>query len=104
MKERIRSVEGLFGTIIHYDSSGRYVGESRPGLLDGEYNHYSIENGYEGYSTPGITADMIHHDYANKPVAYSIEGPLSTTHYSDEGYIGSSYEDDWGSTTYIDFD
>ena len=98
----IRTEKGLYGILYHYDASGNRVGESRPGLFDGEYNHISYDNGYEGYSTPGITADLIHYDAEGSVSGFSIDGPIAMTHYGLDGYAGASYADNWGASTYFD--
>lgn len=43
MAKKGYSRQGLFGTINHYDNSGRKVGHSNPGLF-GSMNHYDSNN------------------------------------------------------------
>jgi hypothetical protein len=52
-KKEIISRPGLFGTVRHYDSNGRKVGESSPGFF-GTTNHYDAKGHKIGESCPGF--------------------------------------------------
>ena len=47
-KEKITSRRGWMGTIEHYDSKGRKIGESRPGFFG--TNHYDSKGRSAGKS------------------------------------------------------
>ena len=46
---------GFFGTINHYDASGKKIGESRPGFFGG-MNNYDANGHKVGHSSPGFLA------------------------------------------------
>ena len=51
MKKDGYSRPGFFGTINHYDASGKKVGESRPGFFGG-MNNYDANGHKVGHSSP----------------------------------------------------
>ena len=100
MSQRIKSIKGLFGQIIHYED-GVKVGESCPGLFEGSQNHYDAEGRYIGYSNRGMIADLVHHDEHGGCIGETHIGVFGQKkHYSaDHGYIGETWDGFVGSAT-----
>ena len=48
------SREGFFGEIIHYDSKGNKIGESRPGFWGDTYSNYDAKGNKIGETRPGL--------------------------------------------------
>ena len=61
MKKDGYSRPGFFGTINHYDASGKKIGESRPGFFGG-MNNYDANGHKVGHSSPGFFGGMNHYD------------------------------------------
>ena len=57
MKKDGYSRPGFFGTINHYDASGKKVGESRPGFFGG-MNNYDANGHKVGHSSPGFPREV----------------------------------------------
>jgi len=93
MSQRIKSIKGLFGQIIHYED-GSKVGESWPGLFSGTQKHYDASGRYIGYSSPGMIADLVHYDAHGNYIGETHTGLFGQKkHYStDHGYIGKTWE------------
>ena len=93
MSKIIKSIEGLFGQIIHY-KDGVKVGESWPGLFEGSQNHYDAEGRYVGYSGRGMIADLVHHDEHGNYIGETHTGLFGQKkHYSaDRRYVGETWE------------
>lgn len=53
MSKKRYSRPGLFGSINHYDSNGKKVGESCPGFFGG-LNHYDDKGHKRGHGNPGF--------------------------------------------------
>lgn len=68
MKRKIKSIKGLFGQTIHYED-GIKVGESWPGLFSGTQKHYDTSGRYVGHSSPGMIEDLVHHDKHSKYIS-----------------------------------
>lgn len=93
---RYHTVKGLFGQLIHYKDGVR-IGESRPSIIKGVYNHYSDDNGYVGHSAPGLFADQIHRDAYGRYAGESWEDNRgNATHYDDYGIAGTSHNSIFG--------
>ena len=94
MSKIIKSIEGLFGQIIHYED-GIKVGESWPGLFEDSQNHYDADGRYVGYSDRGMIADLVHHDAYGNYIGETHTGLFGQKkHYSaDRRYIGETWED-----------
>ena len=101
MTKYIRSEKSPWGEIFHYDETG-IIGESRPGILSGTMHHYTCEDGYVGTSYPGIFADGVTCGSELNFNGESYKAAFVTTHYDEHGYVGTSYEDDYGFDTYFD--
>ena len=54
MSKHYTTVDGLFGSKIHYDENGNYAGQSVPGLIEGSMIHYDANGSYAGTSMPGL--------------------------------------------------
>lgn len=91
MSQRIKSIKGLFGQIIHYED-GVKVGESWPGLFSGTQKNYDASGRYVGYSSPGMIADLVHYDEHGKHIGSTCTGLFGQKkHYSaNGGYIGAT--------------
>lgn len=102
MSKIIKSIEGLFGQIIHYED-GIKVGESYPCLFKGSFGHYDSDGKYAGYSDPGIVADLVHHNKLSGYVGETHSGLFGEKkHYSaDRGYVGETWEGLVGETTVL---
>ena len=55
------SQRGFFGEIIHFDSDGNKIGESRPNLFGG-YTNYDSEDNEAGHSEHGLFGELEHYD------------------------------------------
>ena len=79
-KKEITSRPGFFGTVNHYDSNGRKVGESRPGFF-GTTNHYDAKGHKVGSSMTGSFGNTTHWDTKGHRVGTSQSGvfPHTTT-------------------------
>lgn len=87
MSKKIYSVEGLFGTINHYDEHGNYIGYSQEGIFGG-MNHYDSNGKNVGYSLEGILGGENHYDNHGRQVGYSIDGILGgENHYNAKNGI-----------------
>lgn len=101
---RFHTEKGLFGQLIHYKDGVR-IGESRPGIVEGTYNHYSDEKGFVGSSDPGLFADQIHRDAYGCYAGESYDRPSGISlHYNQNGFIGESHDSIFGGTTTNIFD
>ena len=93
------SVEGLFGTIKHYDSKGHKIGESVPSMWGG-YNNYDSKGHKIGETRPGFLG---YNTYDNKghKTGSSMQGFLGTNHYDAKGHkVGTTMPSFLGSNTY----
>ena len=93
------SVEGLFGTIKHYDSKGHKIGESVPSVWGG-YNNYDNKGHKIGETRPGFFG---YNTYDNKghKTGSSMQGFLGTNHYDAKGHrVGTTTPGFLGSNTY----
>lgn len=89
-KKRIKSRPGLFGMVYHYDENGKYVGKSRPGLLDGTKVHFDEKGQRVGTSRPGLFWDEVHHDKKNDRNIVSFQSVINTIHRSDGRTVGKT--------------
>ena len=103
MANKGKSVQGLFGTIHHYDEHGKEVGCSKPGLFGGYtnydangkmighsdpgffggYNHYDNHGRKTGHSDPGMFGGYTHRDSRGKKTGSSTPGIFGSYHHSD---------------------
>lgn len=93
------SVEGLFGTIKHYDSKGHKIGESVPSMWGG-YNNYDSKGHKIGETRPSFLG---YNTYDNKghKTGSSMQGFLGTNHYDAKGHkVGTTMPSFLGSNTY----
>jgi hypothetical protein len=93
------SVEGLFGTVKHYDSKGHKIGESVPSVWGG-YNNYDSGGHKIGETRPSFLG---YNTYDNKghKTGYTTEGFLGTNHYDAKGHrVGTTTPGFLGSNTY----
>lgn len=89
-KKRIKSKPGLFGMVYHYDENGKYVGKSRPGLLDGTKVHFDEKGQRVGTSRPGLFWEEVHHDEKNDRYITSFPSVLHTIHRSNGRTVGTT--------------
>lgn len=93
------SVEGLFGTITHYDSKGHKIGESVPSIWGG-YNNYDSKGHKTGETRPSFLG-YTSYDAKGHKTGSSVQGFLGTTHYDAKGHkTGTTTPGFLGSTTY----
>lgn len=93
------SVEGLFGTVKHYDSKGHKIGESVPSIWGG-YNNYDSKGQKIGETRPSFLG---YNTYDNKghKTGSSMQGFLGTNHYDAKGHrVGTTMPGILGSNTY----
>ncbi len=103
MSKHYTTVDGLFGSKIHYDENGNYAGTSVPGLIEGSMIHYDANGSYAGTSMPGLFQDqMLHTDATGLPIGTSSPGLFGTqvfngvngsTGVTTEGLFGTSLTD-----------
>ena len=93
------SVEGLFGTIKHYDSKGHKIGESVPSMFGG-YNNYDSKGHRIGETRPGFFGYNTYDTHGHK-TGSSVQGFLGTNHYDAYGHrVGTTMPGFLGSNTY----
>ena len=71
MAKKGYSRQGLFGTTIHYDSNGKKIGESRPGLFG--MNHYDSQGNKVAESHQGFFG-VNHYDTHGKKIGETRKG------------------------------
>ena len=83
------SREGFFGEIIHYDSKGHKIGETRPGFFG--YNTYDNHGHKTGSSSPGLFGTN-HYDSSGHRTGTSMPGFIGTKTYGsgDADLIGNA--------------
>lgn len=89
-KKRIKSKPGLFGMVYHYDENGKYIGKSRPGLIDGTKVHFGEKGQRVGTSRPGLFWEEVHHDEKNDRYITSFPSVLNTIHRSNGRTVGAT--------------
>jgi len=95
------SKEGLFGEIIHYDSKGNKIGESRPGFWGDTYVNYDSKGNKIGETRPGFFGEYNTFDNKGNKIGTSSPGFFGTNHYDGEGRkTGSSNEGFFGTNTF----
>ena len=101
MPKHYTTVNGLFGSKIHYDENGNYAGEPRPGLFEGSMEHYDANGQYARYSDPGLFADHVHHNANGQYVGETWSGLTDEhkIHYDTKGYAGDSWDTLLGTDT-----
>ena len=93
------SVEGLFGTIKHYDSRGHKIGESIPSMWGG-YNNYDSKGHKIGETRPSFLGYNTYDNQGHK-TGSSMQGFLGTSHYDAKGNkVGTTMPSFLGSNTY----
>ena len=97
-KKRIKSRQGLFGTVYYYDENGNPIGKSRPGLISGT-KVYTDQNGrYSGKSRPGFLPKEVFTDpMDNQITSYdSIGGEIhfkngAPVGHTKQGFFDTAY-------------
>ncbi len=93
------SVEGLFGTIKHYDSKGHKIGESVPSVFGG-YNNYDSKGHRIGETRPSFLG-YTSYDAKGHKLGTTSQGFFGTNHYDASGRkAGSSLPGFFGTNTY----
>ena len=102
---KVRTVEGLFGQLNHYNENGEKIGESVRGLVGGSWDHYDKQGNYSGYSDVGLFTDYNHYNRENNRMASSISDCFGGyDHYDNNGYAGHSTRSLFGYDSDIDLD
>ena len=85
------SSKGVWGNVIHYDSKGKKIGESRPNFFGG-YTNYDAKGNKIGESSPNFFGGYTSYDnHGNKIGSTSPNFFGGETHYDAKGHkIGSS--------------
>lgn len=89
-KKRITSKPGLFGMTYHYDENGKYIGKSRPGLLDGTKVYFDEKGQKVGTSRPGFLAKEVYHDKKNNRYISSYPNLTGSFHRSNGRTVGKT--------------
>ena len=98
---RITSTKGIF-SVVHRDESGSIVGESRPGIIPGTYNHYAPDGSFLGSSVEGVLS-VKHYDPDGSFAGDTVPSAFGAETYDSEGdHFASSTPDLFGMST--DFD
>ena len=93
------SVEGLFGTIKHYDSKGHKIGESVPSAFGG-YNNYDTKGHKTGETRPSFLG-YTSYDAKGHKVSSTSRGFFGADHYDASGRkAGTSLPGAFGTNTY----
>lgn len=79
------SREGFFGEIIHYDSKGNIIGESRPGFWGDTYSNYDAKENKIGETRPGLFGEYNTYDIYGKKTGSSSPGFFGTNHFDADG-------------------
>ena len=88
MARKIKSVEGLFGTVTHYDEKGRKIGTSQKGTF--KTDHYDGKGHKVGSTYHGGFKDD--HYVGNKKAGSSYHSGFRSDHYDSNGkHIGKSF-------------
>ena len=102
---KVRTVEGLFGELNHYNEQGEKIGESWRGLFGGSWDHYDSNGSYAGYSDVGLFTDKEHYDRNNSHVGSSMHDCFGGyDHYDNSGYAGHTTRGLFGYDSDIDLD
>lgn len=91
-KKRISSRPGLFGFVYHYDENGNCIGKSRPSLMGDGKVHYDTTCRKVGTSRPGFLAKEVYNDSENEQCITSYEGLTGDVHFSTGTPMGVSYQ------------
>ena len=93
MSRRYTTVDGFFGTKLHYDGSGRLVGQSVPGLTKGTMLHYDMNGNLIGRTDPGFFGTQIHTDKNGRYAGTTCDGWRGLKfHSTADGRSGESWE------------
>ena len=79
------SREGFFGEIIHYDSKGNKIGESRPGFWGDTYSNYDAKGNKIGETRPGLFGEYNTYDTHGNKTGSSSPGLFGTNHFDADG-------------------
>ncbi len=79
------SREGIFGEIIHYDSKGNKIGESRPGFWGDTYSNYDAKGNKIGETRPGLFGEYNTYDTRGNKIGSSSTGFFGTNHFDADG-------------------
>ena len=93
MSRRFTTVDGFFGTKLHYDGSGKLVGQSVPGLTKGTMLHYDMNGNIIGRTDPGFFGTQIHTDKNGRYAGTTCDGWRGQKfHSTANGGSGESWE------------
>ena len=102
MARRIKSRRGVFGEIYYYEN-GRYIGKSRPGLLEDTRVFFDADGNPAGRSRPGIFAERVYWDRESGEYL-SVYPGLTGKHLRKNGrFVGKAHPEILG-TGYTDLD
>ena len=79
------SREGFFGEIIHYDSKGNKIGESRPGFWGDTYSNYDAKGNKIGETRPCLFGEYNTYDTHGDKTGSSSPGLFGTNHFDADG-------------------
>ena len=79
------SREGFFSEIIHYDSKGNKIGESRPGFWGDTYSNYDAKGNKIGETRPGLFGEYNTYDTHGNKTGSSSPGLFGTNHFDADG-------------------
>ena len=103
MSKHYTTIDGLFGTKIHYDENGNYAGESTPGLFGDTMIHYDADGNYAGRTDPGLFGTRVHTDKNGNYAGESVQGWAGqTVHSGVKGQSGVSWDTFFGTLTDVD--
>ena len=96
---RIYGTPGLFGETRYTDESGKYLGESLPGVIPGTRNFYDSSGNYAGYGAEAVFGGENFYSGEGDLVGHSIPAAVcGDMLYSEEkGYVGWSHDTLFGS-------
>ena len=103
MSKHYTTMDGLFGSKIHYDENGNYAGQSMPGLFGDTMIHYDENGNYAGRTDPGLFGTQVHTDRNGQYAGQTTEGLFGQKIHTDvKGRTGQTWDCLFGSIT--DFD
>lgn len=91
---RIYGTPGLFGETRYTDESGKYLGESLPGIIPGTRNFYDSAGSHVGYGTETAFGGENFYSDEGGLVGHSIPSAFcgSTLYSEEKGYVGWSHD------------
>ena len=88
-KKYVKSRPGLFGMVYYYDESGKAIGKSRPGLIDGTRVYTDQNSGYIGKSRNGLLSKSVYKDTDTHYIT-SYDSFCGEVHFRNGAPIGNS--------------